>query len=108
VWVSVADHRQVEVICGTAAGQHGVELLPRLRAGSEAVHGLDGDALGGVHCGVAELGGCGDVAGRYSDDAAVLCGCRTFNPLVSVTLRTVHRSPFFTQSVPLMRSRRAF
>ena len=33
--------------------------------------------------------------------------CRTLNPPVLVRLRTVHRSPFFTQSVALVRSLRS-
>jgi hypothetical protein len=67
VWVSVADDRHVEVVGGAAAGQHGVELLPRLMAGSEAVHGGDGDALSAVHCGgVAELGGSAEVCAAPS------------------------------------------
>ena len=74
VRVSVADDRQVEVVGGAAAGQHGVELLPRLMAGSEAVHGVDGDALSAVHCGgVAELGGTADVVSGQGHRAAVLC-----------------------------------
>ena len=34
--------------------------------------------------------------------------CRTFKPPVLVTLSTVQRSPFFTQSVPVIRSCRSF
>ena len=74
VWVSVADYRKVEVVGGAAAGQHGVELLPRLMAGGEAVHGVDGEALSAVHCGgIAELGGTADVVSWQGHPAAVLC-----------------------------------
>ena len=72
VRVAVADHLEVDVVGRRAAGHHRVELLARLGAGGQAVHGVRGDALGGVHgAGVAELGGLLDVLGREVDGAAV-------------------------------------
>src|SRR4029453_702111 len=57
VRVAVADHLQVKVIRGPAAGEHGVQLLPGLLSGGQAVHGVGGDALGAVDGrGVAETG----------------------------------------------------
>ncbi len=44
--VAVADHLEVEVVGVPAAGQHGVQLLPGLLPGQQAVHGVGGDALG--------------------------------------------------------------
>ena len=38
--VSVPDHRNVDVVGGAAACQHGVELLPGFLAGHQAVHGV--------------------------------------------------------------------
>src|SRR4029453_10478337 len=74
VRVSVADHGEIEVVGGAAAGQHGAELLPRLRAGSEAVHAVDSDALGAVDgAGVAEFGDTADVVSWQGHSAAVLC-----------------------------------
>ena len=65
VGVAVPDDLQVEVVRDPAAGQHGVELLPGLFTGGEAVHGVDRESLGGVHRGgVAELGGGLNVGGR--------------------------------------------
>jgi hypothetical protein len=58
VWVAVADDVQVEVIRDFSAGQHGVELLPGLFSGGEAVHGVYRESLGGVHGGgISELRG---------------------------------------------------
>ena len=55
VGVAVADDLKVEVVGVPAAGQHGVQLLPGFLAGEQAVHGVGGDALGGVNGGgVAE------------------------------------------------------
>ena len=50
--VAVADDPQVEVVGGPAAGEHCVQLLPGLLPGQQAVHGVGGDALGGVDGGV--------------------------------------------------------
>ena len=73
VRVAVADDLEVDVVGRSAAGEHRVELLARLGAGGQAVHGVGGDALGGVHgAGVAELGGGLDVVGGQADGAAVL------------------------------------
>ena len=72
VRVAVPDGLQVEVVRGPAAGQHGVELLPGLLTGGEAVHGVDGESLRGVHGGgVAELGGGLYVSGGESDAVPV-------------------------------------
>ena len=57
VRVAVADDLQVEVIRDPAAGEHRVQLLPGFLSGDQAVHGVGGDALGGVNGGgVAETG----------------------------------------------------
>ena len=56
--VAVADDLQVEVVGGPSAAEHGVELLAGFLPGSEPVHGVGGDALGGVDGGgIAEAGG---------------------------------------------------
>ena len=73
--VAVADDLEVEVVGVPAAGEHRVELLPGLLPGDQAVHGVGGDALGGVDGGgVAELGRGADVVGGQPDGAAG-CGC---------------------------------
>ena len=55
--VAVADHLKVEVVGGPSAGEHGVQLLPGFLPGSQTVHRVGGDALGGVDGGgVAETG----------------------------------------------------
>ena len=87
VRVAVADDLQVEVVGDAAAGQHRVQLLPGLLAGGQAVHGVGGDALGGVDGGgVAELGR----RLRRSRRAAGRCGrcgvCRTVRSPPSVDL----------------------
>ena len=70
--VPVADHRNVEVVGGAAAGQHGVELLPGLLTGHHAMHGVGGDTLRGVHGGgVTQFGSGGDIVGGQGDGAAV-------------------------------------
>jgi hypothetical protein len=72
VGVAVPDDLQVEVVRDLAAGQHGVELLPGLFAVGQAVHGVDGESLCGVHGGcVAELGGGLYVSGGESDAVPV-------------------------------------
>ena len=64
VWVAVADDLQVQVVGGPSAGEHGVQLLPGFLAGDQAVHGVGGDALGGMDRGrIAQPGRLGDVAG---------------------------------------------
>ena len=66
--VAVADDLKVEVVGGPAAGEHGVQLLPGFLPGEQAVHGVGGDALGGVDGGgVAEAGRLADIVGRESD-----------------------------------------
>ena len=55
--VAVADDLEVEVVGVPAAGEHGVQLLPGFLPGQQAVHGVGGDALGGMDGGgVAETG----------------------------------------------------
>ena len=55
--VAVADDLEVEVVGVPAAGEHGVQLLPGLLPGQEAVHGVGGDALGRMDgAGIAETG----------------------------------------------------
>ena len=55
--VAVADDLEVEVVGVPAAGEHGVELLPGLLPGQQAVHGVGGDALCIVNSGgVTESG----------------------------------------------------
>jgi hypothetical protein len=53
--VAVADDLQVDVISCSPAGEHGVQLLPGFLPGQQAVHGVGGDALGGMD-GIAETG----------------------------------------------------
>ena len=107
VRVAVADHRNVDVVGGAAAGHHGVELLPGLLTGHDTMHGVGGDALRGMHSGgVTQFGSGADIAGGERDGAAVPYVPHP-HPTVPVRLRTVHRSPFFTQSVAVMRSLRS-
>jgi hypothetical protein len=69
--ISVPDHRNIDVVSGAAAGEYGVQLLSGFLTGDDAVHGVGGDALRGVHGGrVSEFGGGGDLVGGQSDDAA--------------------------------------
>jgi hypothetical protein len=73
VGVPVSEGLQIEVVCDSSAGQHGVELLPGFVAGGQAVHGVEGESLCGVHSGgVSELGGDLYVSGWESDAAQVL------------------------------------
>ena len=66
--VAVADDLEVEVVGVPAAGEHGVQLLPGLLPGQQAVHGVGGDALGGMDGGgVAESGRGLNVVGGKSD-----------------------------------------
>ena len=70
--VAVPDDLQVEVVGDPAAGQHGVQLLPGLRAGDQAVHGVGGDPLRAVHGGgVAQLNRLLHIAGGQPNSAAV-------------------------------------
>ena len=72
VRVAVPDDLQVEMVGDPASGQHGVQLLPGLLAGDQAVHGVGGDPLRGVHGGgVAQLNRLGDIVGGQPDGAAV-------------------------------------
>src|SRR5829696_5291316 len=68
VGVSVAAHRQVEVVRGASAADHGVELFAGHQLVNEAVGGVGGDALGGVDSGgVAELDRLPHVTGGQGD-----------------------------------------
>ena len=107
VRVAVADDLEVEVVGCPAASEHGVQLLPGLLPGSKPVHGVGGDALGGVDGGgVAEARRSIDVVGGESD-RVVAAVCRTVRPPFFLTSVMVQRSPFLTQSVPVRRSRRS-
>ena len=69
------------------------------------MHGVGGDALGGVDgAGVAETGRVTDIVGRQPDGelAAVM---RTVSPPLLLRAVMVQRSPFLTQSVAASRSR---
>ena len=75
VRVAVADDLQVEVVGVPAAGEHRVQLLPGFLPGQQAVHGVGGDALGGVdRGGIAETGRLADIVGGQPDGPAG-CGC---------------------------------
>ena len=82
VRVPVADDLQIEMVGGSAAGQHRVQLLPRLGAGGQAVHGVGGDPLCAVHGGrIPQLHRGLHVAGGQPDGPPVLdvrerSGCR--------------------------------
>ena len=66
--VAVADDLEVEVVSVPAAGEHGVQLLPGFLPGQQAVHGVGGDALGGMDGGgVAETGRGAHIIGRQPD-----------------------------------------
>ena len=66
--VAVADDLEVEVIGGPAAGEHGVQLLPGLVPGQQAVHGVGRDALGGMDgAGIAETGRGAHIVNRQPD-----------------------------------------
>jgi hypothetical protein len=68
VRVAVADDLEVEVVGVPAAGEHGVQLLTWLLPRCEAVHGVGGDALGGVDGGgIAEIGRGAHIVNRQPD-----------------------------------------
>jgi hypothetical protein len=68
VQVAVADDLQVEMIRNPSAGEHGVQLLPGLLSGGEAVHGVSGDPLSGMdRRRIAQLDRFADVVGREPD-----------------------------------------
>jgi hypothetical protein len=68
----VRDHRNVDVVDGAAAGQHGVELLSGLLTGHDAMHPVGSHALCGMHSrGVPQLGSRVDIAGGECHGAAV-------------------------------------
>jgi hypothetical protein len=70
VRVTVADHLQIEVIFGPTADEHRVQLLPAFLSGNQALHGVGGDALGGVDGGgVAETGWGLNIVGWQPDGA---------------------------------------
>ena len=106
VRVAVTDHLKVDVVGDPSAGEHGVQLLAGFLPSSEPVHGVGGDALGGVDGGgVAESGrglnvvggeSCGEVAAVVPDREVTATADAGDGP----------RSPFLTQSVAVRRSRR--
>ena len=105
--VAVADDLKVEVVGGPAAGEHGVQLLAGFLPGSQPVHGVGGDALGGVDGGgVAETGRLADIVGG-EPDGEVAAGVPDGQPAVVADWVMVQRSPFLTQSVAVRRSRRS-
>jgi hypothetical protein len=70
--VPVPDHRKVDVVAATAAGQHGVELLPGFLTAHDAMHGVGGDTLRSVHgAGVTELHRGLDIGGGQGDGATI-------------------------------------
>jgi hypothetical protein len=72
VRVALADHLQVKVVGRSPAGKHRIQLLPGLLPGSEPVHRVGGDALGGVDSGgIAEAGGAADIVGGQPDCAVI-------------------------------------
>ena len=106
--VAVADDLEVEVVGVPAAGEHRVQLLPGLLPGQQAVHGVGGDALGGMDGGgVAETGRGADVVGWAAGRCRWLRVCRTVRSPCWPMWVMVQRSPFLTQSVAVRRSRRS-
>ena len=66
--IAVADDLEVEVVAVPAPGEHGVQQLPGLLPGHQAVHSVGGDALSSVNGGgVAEFGRGLNVVGGKSD-----------------------------------------
>ena len=66
--VAVADDLKVEVVDVPAAGEHGIELLPGLLPGQQAVHRVGGDALGRMdRGGIAETGRLAHIVDRQPD-----------------------------------------
>jgi hypothetical protein len=66
--VAVADDLEVEVVGVPAAGEHGVQLLPGLLPGHQAMHGVGGDALRTVNSGgVAQTGRLPHIVTRQPD-----------------------------------------
>jgi hypothetical protein len=61
MWIPVSDDRDIDVVGGVAAGEHGVQLLPGLSTGHHAMRGVGGDPLSGVHGGgVTQFGSRGE------------------------------------------------
>ena len=105
--VAVADDLEVEVVGVPAAGEHGVQLLPGFLPRDLTVHGVGGDALGGMDgAGVAETGRGADIVDG-SRTVRSLRLCRTVRSPRRPMRVMVHRPPFLTQSVGLSRSRRS-
>jgi hypothetical protein len=70
VRVAVTNDLQIEVIRGSAAGEHRGQLLPGFLSGDQAVRGVGGGALGGVNGGgVAQTGRGLNVVGGQRDGA---------------------------------------
>jgi hypothetical protein len=68
VGVAVADQLEVEVVGVPAAGKHRVQLLPGFLPGQHTVHGVAGNALGGMDgAGVAETGRGAHIVDRQPD-----------------------------------------
>ena len=106
--VAVADDLEVEVVGVPAAGEHGVQLLPGFLPGQQAVHGVGGDALGGVDGGgVTETGRGARRSPRAAGRLSWLRLCRTVRSPLRPTRVMVQRSPFLTQSVAESRRRRS-
>jgi len=55
VRVAVPDDLQIEVVGDAASGQHGVQLLPGLLTGKQALHGVGGESLRTVHSGLPRV-----------------------------------------------------
>ena len=107
VLVAVADGDQVDVVGVAAAGERDVQLLAGFGSGGDGVAGVGGDSLPAVHGGgVAELHVRGDVVGGQALVSAGV-GVHDVERPVPVARVTLHRSPFLTQSVALVRSRRS-
>ena len=77
VGVAVADDLEVEVVSVPAAGEHGVQLLPGLLPGQQAVHGVGGDALRGVDGGGIAETGRGPAHSQRQPDGQLAAVCRT-------------------------------
>ena len=73
--VAVADDLQVEVVGVPAAGEHRVQLLPGLLPGSEAVHGVGGDALRGVDGGWHSRDRSRCAHSQWAAGRSAGCGC---------------------------------
>jgi hypothetical protein len=107
VGVAVADHLEVEVVGVPATAEHRIELLPGLLPGHQAMHGVGGDALGGMDGGgVAETGrGSNVITGQ--PDGEVAAGVSDSEPTAAVDVGDGPAVAVFTQSVAESRSWRS-